>query len=191
MILQISNGHDGDKPTTAKGKTFEVGKMYRRQSITRVYDGHVWDVLENRFQKVWDMEGGPTKFEIVAPLPGKAEYLRLKERHYTYTVKELIEDAYAILEDLEQEMEMAFENTPENLQCSGVSQARRCAARELQSICAEQPEPPLCLSSECVVHYPLLEQSSRRARAAGRRKCSGRCQGCRRLPRQRSDINER
>ena len=66
-------------------KAFKVGKEYPSQSITRAYDGHIWEMLKGHFEQLPRTKGQRTTFRIVAALPEQAEYMQLKERHYTKT----------------------------------------------------------------------------------------------------------
>jgi hypothetical protein len=90
-----------------------------------------------------------------------SEYLQLKERHFTKTLEILFEDAYGIVEELQGELQDAFENMPDSLQCSPVGEARQEAASELEEICGGQPEIPTFVAPLPIVHYPSLNQKSR------------------------------
>lgn len=153
------------KPLTTTNKAFRVGKAYPGQSITRTYDGHIWEVLKGHFEELPRAKGQRTSFRIVAALPEKTEYLQLKERHFTQTLETLVDSAYGIVDELHGELQDAYENMPEGLQDSSVGQARSEAAEQLESISDDIPTVTDSVSAIQLVHYPLLRQNSRGDRA--------------------------
>ena len=164
FLVQVDRLINPPKPLATMNKAFDVGKDYSGQSITRSYDGHVWEVLRGHVERLPRAKGQRTSFKIVAALPEKAEYLQLKERHFTYTLEQLVDDAYGIVDELQGELQEAHEKMPEGLQGSPVGEARSEAADQLGNI-SDPPELPPCVSSLRIVHYPSLHQTSRRQRA--------------------------
>ena len=167
LFEQVDRIRNPPKSLTTTNKAFRVGKDYPGQSITRTYDGYVWEVLKGHFERLPRAKGQRTTFKIVAALPEKAEYLQLKERHFTQTLDALVDDAYGIVEELHEELQEAYENMPWALQGGPVGEARQEAATELETISGDQPELPDFLASVRLVHYPPLHQTSRHDRAGG------------------------
>ena len=164
LLVQVDRIINPPKPLATTNKAFTVGKDYSGQSITRSYDGHVWEVLRGHVERLSRAKGQRASFKIVAALPEKAEYLQLKERHFTHTLEKLVDDAYGIVDELQGELQAAYENMPEGLQGSPVGEARSEAADQLGNI-SDPPELPPCVSSLRIVHYPSLHQTGRRQRA--------------------------
>jgi len=166
LLEQVDRLTNPPKPLSTLNKAFKIGKAYPRVSITRAYDGYVWDVLKGHCEELPRAKKGQRiSFKIVAALPEKSEYLQLKERHFTKTLDALVDDAYSIVDELQKELEDAYENMPEGLRGSSVGEARAEAASELESISGDQPDVPQLVSSLRIVHYPSLRQSSRGDRA--------------------------
>ena len=88
LLVQVDRLINPPKSLATTNKAFDVGKDYSGQSITRSYDGHVWEVLRGHVERLSRAKGQRTSFKIVAALPEKAEYLQLKERHFTYTLEQ-------------------------------------------------------------------------------------------------------
>jgi hypothetical protein len=122
-------------------------------------------VLKGHFERLPREKGQRTSFKIVAPLPENAEYLQLKERHFTRSLEALVDNAYGIVDELQGELKDAYDNMPEGLQGSAVREARLDAATKLENVSGDQPVVPQSVSSLRIVHYPSLYQSSRRDRA--------------------------
>ncbi|KAA5538588.1 hypothetical protein FYK55_27255 [Roseiconus nitratireducens] len=144
---------------------FKVGESYSRQSVTRSYDSLIWQVLRAHFEFPSTTRSGSSKVVIAAALPAKEEYAAVKEMHFTKTLETLVNDAYEIVAELAEEMEEAFENTPESLQDSDIGQAREEAASQLESISADAPEVPDSLQEYKVIHFPSKSGKSRADRA--------------------------
>ncbi len=152
------------KPLTTTNKAFQVGKNYPSQSISRTYDGHIWEVLMGHVEQLPRQKGQRTSFRIVAALPEKTEYLQLKERHFTKTLETLVDAAYGIVDELQGELLDAYENMSERSKNGSVGQARSEAAEQLESISGNVPTLPDSVSSIQVVHYPMLRRSTRGGR---------------------------
>ena len=146
---------------------YKIGEEYPRQSLTRAYDGHVWQVLEGHFEAAERAKGQRRKVEILAALPDKTEYLQLKQDHFTKTIALLVDEAYEEIADLRDEMQEAFDNTPESLQETEVAQARSEAASQLDIFADDSPSVPESISSVSIILYPSPNQTSRADRAGG------------------------
>ena len=68
------------------------------------------------------------------------------------------------MDELQGELQEAYEKMPEGLQGSPVGEARSEAADQLGDI-SDPPELPPYVSSLKIVHYPSLHQTGRRQRA--------------------------
>ena len=153
------------KPLSTTNKAFGVAKAFPGASLTRAYDGYVWEVLRGHFQLLPKVKGQRSSFKVVAALPEKDEYLQLKERHFTKTLAALVDEAYEVLGDLREELQDAYDNMPEGLQGGTVGEARLEAVSQLEEIADESPALPDSASTILLVHYPSLRQSSRADRA--------------------------
>lgn len=153
------------QPLETTNRAFRVGRGYPRQAISRFYDGHVWQVLKAHFEALSRTKGQQSRVRIVAAIPEKAEYLQLKERYYTKTVEALVSEAYETVNELQEELQQAYDNMPENLQDGPLGEARLQAADQLEDISGDQPEVLTCVASLPIVHYPRVDQSSRGLRA--------------------------
>jgi len=107
------------------------------------------------------VKGQQGKVMVVGQLPEKIEYLQLKQKFYTKRIDLFLDEAYEEIDELRDEMQEAFDNTPESLQDSAVGQARSEAADQLGSIADSPPSVPDVLSELYVLHYPSLNQKSR------------------------------
>lgn len=153
------------KPLSTTNKSFKSGKDFPGASISRAYDGHVWEVLKSHFQLLPKTKGQRTSFKVIAALPEKDEYLQLKERHFTKTLETLVDEAYGIVDELRGELQDAYESMPEGLQGGAVGEARLEAASQLENISDDAPTLPESVAALRLVHYPSLRQSSRGDRA--------------------------
>ncbi len=153
------------KSLETQNPVFKVGNEYTHQSLTRTYDAQVWEVLEGHFEIVPKLKGTRAKIKIRACLPLKAEYLQLKEVHFTKSLEATVAEAYDKVDVLQSEMQDAFDSTPENLQYSHVGEARLEAASQLQDIAENVPSVPESVGSVQVLYYPSIQQSSRVGRA--------------------------
>ena len=164
-LKEIDRHLNPPKAFATTDAAYKIGEEYPRQSLTRAYDGHVWQVLEGHFEAAEREKGQRKKVEILAALPDKTEYLQLKQDHFTKTFALLVEDAYEKIADLRDEMQEAFDNTPESLQETEVAQARSEAASQLENIADDSPSVPEPISSLPIIYYPSLSQTSRADRA--------------------------
>jgi len=165
-LLKLIDRHlNPPKPFATTNSAYKIGEEYPRQSLTRAYDGHVWQVLNAHFEAAERTKGQRKKVEILAALPEKTEYLQLKQDYFTRTIALLVEEAYEKISELRDEMQEAFDNTPESLQDTDVGQARLEAASQLDSIADNPPTVPVSISSVPIIHYPSLNQTSRADRA--------------------------
>jgi hypothetical protein len=166
LYEQVERITNPPKPMATTNRAFRLGGTYSGQSITRTYDGHVWEVLKTHFQPLPRAKGQRASFRIVVDLPEKNEYLQLKERRYEQSLDALVDDAYGIVDELQAELQQAYDNMPGGLQRSAVGEARAEAALRLESISDHRSDTPTCLSSIRIVHYPSLHKRSRGDRAA-------------------------
>lgn len=165
IVTKIDRHFSPPKPFATSNAAYKIGKEYPRQSLTRAYDGHVWKVLKGHFEIMPRVKGQQSKAKIAAGLPAKAEYLELKKVHFTKTIDVLVDEAYEEIEGLQEELQEAFDNTPESLQDSEVGQARSEAADQLDNIAGDSPSVPESVVSLQLVHFPALNQVSRADRA--------------------------
>lgn len=165
LLKQIDRHLNPPKPFALVNTAYKIGEEYARQSLTRAYDGHVWDVLDGYFENLPRAKGQKGKIKILAALPEKAEYLQVKENFYRKAIDILVDEAYEEIGDLRDEMQEAFDNMPESLQDTDVGQARSEAASQLENIADELPTLPDPITSLQIIHYPSLNQSSRADRA--------------------------
>lgn len=166
LIEKADRRLDPPKLLTTKNKAYRVGGKFSRQSVTRAYDGHVWEVLKGHFEHLPREKGQQATVKILAGLPEKREYLQLKQQRYTKNLESLVDDAYGQVEELRDELQEAFDNMPESLQETEVAQARYEAASQLDEIAGDQPSVPESISSLRIVHFPSLNSGSRAVRAA-------------------------
>jgi hypothetical protein len=108
LFKEVDEIKNPPKPPSTVNKDFKVGKSYLGTSITKAYDSDVWDVLEDHFECVSNFNE-KLRYKIVAALPEKDEYLQLKERHFTISLETLVDKAYWMLEDLEDDLESDYE----------------------------------------------------------------------------------
>ena len=145
---------------------FHVAQEYSRTSISRAYDGHVWEVLKGHFERTPGPNGKQTKVRIAAALPEKSEYLEHKRRHFTKRLGDLLAAAYDGIAKLQAEMESAFDNTPEGLRDSAIGEARAEAAERLEAVAENLPELPEAFAAIKLTHYPSTARKTRSERAA-------------------------
>lgn len=105
-------------------------------------------------------------YSVLCDLPSREEYERLKVEKYTTTVKSLMSESQSIVDELAAELEDIVSNMPENLQQTGVNQAREVAAEELRAIVEQYDEVPPEVEDLAIVFFPCLSASSRNARRA-------------------------
>lgn len=91
------------------------------------------------------------------------------------TMQGLIEGAFSVFSELADEMREAFDNTPENLQQSGVGEARGMAADELENN-VDAPEVPEWLTDAPVSYFP--ETKKRQSRSDRRGQATYELQQC-------------
>ena len=167
LLKRIDRHLNPPKAFAMVNAAYKVGGEYARQSLTRAYDGHVWEVLDGYFESMPRTKGQKGKIKIVASLPEKVEYLQLKQDHFTKTIALLVDEAYEEIADLRDEMQEAFDNTPESLQETEVAQARSEAASQLDIFADDSPSVPESISSVSIILYPSPNQTSRADRAGG------------------------
>lgn len=165
LLKQIDRHLNPPKPFASVNTAYKIGEEYARQSLTRAYDGHVWDVLDGYFENLPRAKGQKGKIKILVALPEKAEYLQVKENFYRKAIDILVDEAYEEIGDLRDEMQEAFDNMPESLQDTDVGQARSEAASQLENIADDLPSVPESIGSVPIIHYPSLNQTSRADRA--------------------------
>ena len=144
-----------EHPQKTRNAAFKVGKRYRLTRIEKEYDEDVREVLFGHF--------GPTTItrpeeglgnEIVAALPTKGEYLELRERFYTTTLADLMQDAYLNLFALQREVQ---------------GQVSLDVQERLHWMLNEETVLPSCVSSLSIVFYPMSRMLSEPKREAAAR----------------------
>lgn len=142
---------------------FRKGKSCKRISLTKAFDGHVFEVMESHFVIV--LEKGRLPFRIIESLPTKEEYLKVRDEFFTHTLEYHVASAYSEIETLADELSEAFENMPESLQGSDLGEMRSEVSRELMEIAEEPPMVPEEFASVELLHIPSTKVSSRGDRA--------------------------
>jgi hypothetical protein len=142
---------------------FRKGKSCKRISLTKAFDGHVFEVMEAHLELVLDK--GRLPFRIIESLPTKEEYLTIRDAYYTHTLEHHLASAYAEIETLADELSEAFENMPESLQGSELGERRSEASQELMEIAEDPPMVPEEFASVELLHIPSTKVSSRGDRA--------------------------
>jgi len=165
LIEKVDQINNPPKSVSTINTTFKVGKDYPGRAVSRAYDGHVWEVLKGHFQVLPRSKGQRISFKVVEALPEKDEYLQLKERHFTSTIEALVDEAFEVVDELQGELQEAYDNMPVGLQGGAAGEARLEAAGQLESISGDAPTLPDSVSAIRLVHYPALRQSSRGDRA--------------------------
>jgi hypothetical protein len=142
---------------------FRKGKSCKRISLTKAFDGHVFEVMESHLEVV--LGKGRLPFRIIESLPTKDEYLKIRDEFFTHTLEHHVASAYSEIETLADELSEAFENMPESLQGSNLGEMRSEASRELMEIADEVPMVPEEFASVELLHLPSTKVSSRGDRA--------------------------
>lgn len=104
------------------------------------------------------------RYKINKELPSKEAYLLLHRKFFTTSVTGLVDDAFSEIEELRNEMQERFDNTPESLQQTEVNQAVEEAANVLRDI--EQPDIPNIIGELEVFFVPAADLGSRAKRAS-------------------------
>lgn len=145
----------------------KVGELVGSQALVNAYDRYFAQVLGDRIEaKRGEKKGERTKYKIVKALPDKDEYSKLKQKEFSVTVEQLVDDAYNIAEELGNEMREVYDNMPENLQEGDLGQRRSEAADNCENIAGNKPEVPAAGCAITVMYLPSLDTSSRAKRAS-------------------------
>jgi ParB-like chromosome segregation protein Spo0J len=159
-----TEGGDEEKPARA----FEVGEVVTATALTKAYDAYAERVLPKECLEEQERtkKRERRKYKILAPLPGPAEYRRLKNEQYTYKAGRLLDDAFSEIQELGNELEWSVDNMPESLQGSYVAEQKMEAGQELTNLAEDKPDLPDGAADVAVLHVPSLGQSSRANRAS-------------------------
>jgi hypothetical protein len=142
---------------------FRKGKSCKRISLTKAFDGHVFQVMEAHLEVV--LGKGRLPFRIIESLPTKEEYLKVRDEFFTHTLEYHVASAYSEIETLADELSEAFENMPESLQGSDLGEMRSNASEELMEIADDAPMVPEQFALVELLHLPSPKVSSRGDRA--------------------------
>jgi hypothetical protein len=123
---------------------FPVGMIVGSAQLTKTYDGYFTQLISNRLERQKAEKGKPTKkgrerrlptkYKIIAQLPDMNEYITLKTERFTVSVRTLIEDANAEVEELKDEMRTWYDNLTEGLQNTDRGQRVDESANSLENI---------------------------------------------------------
>jgi hypothetical protein len=142
---------------------FRKGKSCKRISLTKAFDGHVFEVMESHFVIV--LEKGRLPFRIIESLPTKEEYLKIRDEFFTHTLEYHVASAYSEIETLADELNDAYESMPDGLKDGELGERRAETSRELMEITDEVPMVPEVFASVELLHIPSTKVSSRGDRA--------------------------
>jgi tetratricopeptide (TPR) repeat protein len=156
LLKRIDERLNPPEPQATVNAAYKVGKQYVQQSLINAYDEHVWYVLEGYVQRLPRVKGQQKKFEILALLPGKPEYLQMKEKHFRTTIELLTREAYKTVSEIRGDVEDAYEDGPEEWQETDNGQALIDIAAQLDDIERSLPFIPDAISSLQIVRYPSL-----------------------------------
>ena len=145
----------------AKGRELS-GKEVTIKKLKSLYGQHAVDVL-NSFLEEQDREDGAMRtYKVVKPLPTQDEFKELQKKRYTSTVADLVDGAFATLEDLAGEVGDWYDNLPEGLQSGDKGSALDDARNTLESL--SQPDVNEHLGALEVYYEPVDEIRSRASR---------------------------
>jgi hypothetical protein len=152
-----------------RARAFKVGEVVTATALTKAYDAYAKHVLPDdclEEQEMTGKKGERRKYKILAPLPDRAEYRRLKDERYTRKAGRLIDNAFDDLQELGNELEWSVDNLPDSLQGSYQAEQKREVGEELVRLAEEKPDLPDGAADVLVLHYPSLHQFSRAKRAS-------------------------
>ena len=142
---------------------FSVNQVVTGTALKKEYDAYFERLLRDHLEPQPRKRREHARFKVTKPLPSKAEYLELRNKKFTVSVDGLVEDAYDTITELAEEMQEAFDNTPEPLQNGDVGQRRQDAADALGEFML--PDIPAEADDITVLFLPSLDLSSRSKRA--------------------------
>jgi len=143
---------------------FRVGEEVGIAKLRKTYDQYANSVLGLYLDELPREGKKQRRFKVRQDMPSVDEYLRLKSTRYSTTVESLVDEAYAEIECLAEEMRERFDNMPENLQGGDIGCRVEEAADALEGI--DRVDYPDDLSEITTVFYPTLNCDSRADRAA-------------------------
>lgn len=145
----------------------EPGQIVTGQALKKRYDAYFDRVLSDFLDRQDRAKKGErVKYLVVKDLPGRDEYLALRNQRFSVSAYGLIVDAYIIIQELADEMQEAYDNMPESLQQGDVGQRREEAANILSDLACNEPDQPTILEKITTVFLPHLDTSSRAKRAS-------------------------
>lgn len=142
---------------------FRVGEEVGIAKLRKTYDAYANCVLGLYLDELPREKNKQRRFKVRQETPSVDEYLRLKSVRYSTSVESLVDEAYAEIECLAEEMRERFDNMPENLQGGDVGGRVEEAADTLEGI--DRVDYPDGLSEIITVFYPTLNCDSRSSRA--------------------------
>jgi ParB-like chromosome segregation protein Spo0J len=150
-----------DPPPCHRGDQISITKL------NRTYGPHATAVLKEYLREIHKRKRGTVrKYKVLKPLPSKNEFSQLRDRHFTSTIADLVDAAFATFAELSDELQEWSGNLPEQFQDS-----EKASRLEESSAALANLSAPLVadeLGRIPIVHVPPERDFSR----AGRLDCA-------------------
>jgi hypothetical protein len=133
------------------------------RKLKSLYGDHAAAVLDEYLEDVTpDKKGAIRTFKVLKPLPTDQEFAGLQRQRFTSTVTDIVDGAFAELEELGCEMQTWHENLPESFQSNDKGCMIEEAANTLQGL--NRPDVPEAFGAIRVYCPPSRNGSSRASR---------------------------
>lgn len=144
-----------------EGTSRKFINLYKLPRAAEVLEKHGYiQVLDTPRRK----KGRYRYYQVLSELPRREEFIQLYYRHYTTTVKSLIQSAYGIVEDVRKELGEWEENLPEGIDGSSTAEVLAKTGEILQEV--EEPDVPSSVEDIQIVFVPSTKLGSRNKRLA-------------------------
>lgn len=135
------------------------------QFLKKQFGDHAAAVLAQSLTRLERKKGETQRYKIINPLPSKDEFIVLRNNRYTFALTALINDSWAELESLKDEIQSWYDNLPESFQNGEKGDALQDVINTFDN-CSEPtaPEEDSALGKLKIICIPAVDVKSRAAR---------------------------